>query len=75
MRMGLDQCRDLGHDAVVVLGHAEYYPRFGFLPANRYGLLCEYEVPEDVFMALELRAGALLGIGGLVRYQPEFRDV
>jgi len=75
MRHGLDQCRDMGHGAVIVLGHPQYYSKFGFLPANRYGLRCEFEVPEDVFMALELRAGALLGIGGLVRYQPEFLEV
>jgi putative acetyltransferase len=71
---GLDQCRDMGHDAIVVLGHPEYYPKFGFLPASRYGLRCEFDVPEGVFMALELREGTLQGIGGLVRYQPEFRD-
>lgn len=64
MRHGLAQCRDMGYGAVIVLGHSQYYPKFGFLPANRYGLRCEYEVPDDVFMALELRAGALLGIGG-----------
>ena len=75
MRHGLDQCRDMGHGAVIVLGHPEYYPKFGFLAANRYGLRCEFEVPEDVFMALELRTGALLGVGGLVRYQPEFLEV
>jgi len=75
MRRSLERCRDLGHDAIVVLGHPEYYPKFGFLPANRYRLRCEYEVPEDVFMALELRAGALQGIRGLVRYQPEFGEM
>ena len=75
MRSSLERCRDMGHDAIVVVGHPEYYPKFGFLPASRYGLRCEYDVPEDVFMALELRAGALQGIRGLVRYQPEFGEV
>ena len=75
MRRSLERCRDMGHDAIVVVGHPEYYPKFGFLSATRYGLRCEYEVPEDVFMALELRAGALQGTRGLVRYQPEFGDV
>jgi putative acetyltransferase len=74
MRRSLKLCRDMGHDAIVVVGHPEHYPKFGFLPASRYGLRCEYDVPEDVFMALELRAGALQGRGGLVRYQPEFGD-
>jgi len=74
MRRSLERCREMGHDAIVVVGHAEYYPKFGFLPASRYGLRCEYDVPEDVFMALELRAGALQGIEGLVRYQREFGE-
>jgi putative acetyltransferase len=74
MRRSLERCREMGHDAIVVVGHPEYYPKFGFLPASRYGLRCEYDVPEDVFMALELRAGALQGIEGLVRYQTEFGE-
>jgi putative acetyltransferase len=74
MRASLERCREMGHDAIVVVGHPEYYPKFGFLPASRYGLRCEYEVPEDVFMALELRAESLLGVRGLVRYQPEFGE-
>ena len=40
-----------------MLGHAEYYPRFGFVPAARFGLRCDYHVPADVFMALELSPG------------------
>ena len=69
---GLDECRRLSFDAVVVLGHAESYPRFGFTPASRYGLTCEYDVPEDVFMATELTSGALAGRSGVIRYHPAF---
>ena len=72
---GLEQCRKTGHECVVVLGHAEYYPRFGFVPASRYGLKCEYDVPDEVFMALELRKGALKGREGIARYEPEFKEV
>jgi len=75
MHSSLERCREMGHDAIVVVGHSEYYPKFGFLPASRYGLHCEYDVPEDVFMALELQSGALQGIRGLVRYQPEFGEM
>jgi putative acetyltransferase len=72
---GLERCRQLGFSAVVVLGHAEYYPRFGFAPASRLGLGCEYDVPEDVFMALELEAGILHGKSGTIRYHPAFASV
>ena len=75
VRAGLDACRGLPAGAVVVLGHAEYYPRFGFAPASRFGLTSEYDVPDDVFMALELEPGALRGRTGLVRYHDAFGNV
>jgi putative acetyltransferase len=75
VKTGLAECRVLGYDAVVVLGHSHYYPRFGFVPASRFGLRCEYKVPDEVFMALELRTGALAECGGLVRYQAEFNEM
>ena len=73
VRDGLEACRTAGCRAVVVLGHPEFYPRFGFRPASTYGLRCEYDVADDVFMAVELVPGALAQRSGLVRYLPEFR--
>lgn len=76
VRRGLDNLRAAGHELVVVLGHPDYYPRFGFVPSVRYAIRSEYDVPDDVFMVLELRDGALeRQRGGLVRYQPEFGTV
>jgi putative acetyltransferase len=75
MRAGLDECRRRGYSAVVVLGHPEYYPRFGFVPAHTFGLSCEFPSPPEAFMALELDAGALAGITGMVRYRSEFSAV
>ena len=70
---GLEACRRAGCEVVVVLGHPTYYRRFGFRPANQYSLQCEFAVPEDAFMVVELREGALEGQTGVVRYQqPEF---
>ena len=71
---GLDACRQLGFSAVVVLGHAGYYPRFGFVPASRFGIVSEYDVPDDVFMAIELDPGALKGASGTIRYHPAFAN-
>lgn len=73
-RAGLDRCRDLGYDFAVVVGHPEYYPRFGFVPASKYGITCIWEVPEGVFMALELRPQGLAGVIGLAIYEPEFDE-
>jgi putative acetyltransferase len=76
VKRGLEQCRNAGHRGVVVLGHPEYYPRFGFVPASRFGISSEYAVPDEVFMALELREGALRDCrGGVAKYQPEFSQV
>ncbi len=72
IRAGLRECRRAGHEIVVVLGHPEYYPRFGFVPSKPLGIRYEAEVPEEAFMVLELRQGALAGRGGIVRYRPEF---
>lgn len=75
VRRGLKECQSIRQDVVVVLGHPEYYPRFGFVPASQKGLRCEYPVPDEVFMVAELRDGALAGRGGLVKYRPEFSSV
>jgi putative acetyltransferase len=72
VRTGIDECRRLGFGAIVVLGHAEYYPRFGFVPASTFGVRSEYDVPDDVFLALELIPDALRGRAGTIRYHPAF---
>lgn len=69
---GLAACAAAGHDIVLVLGHASYYPRFGFVPSRPHGIRWENDVAEDVFMVRELRAGSLAGYRGVVRYLPEF---
>jgi len=71
---GLKECQNLGNEIVIVLGHPEYYPRFGFVPASTYGIKSEYDVPDEAFMALELHPGALSGRSGVVKYQPEFNE-
>jgi len=75
VRSGLEQCREAGHEIVVVLGHPDFYARFGFVPTRHRDLRCEFDVPDDVFMVMELRQGALAGRGGLVKYQSEFKSV
>jgi putative acetyltransferase len=74
VRAGLEECRRLGHEVIVVVGHPDYYPRFGFVLAGPKGIDCEFEVPEEAWMILELREGALAGRRGVVRFQHEFRE-
>ena len=67
---GLDLARRREWQAVVVLGHPDYYPRFGFSAELASGLDSPFE--GDSFMALELVAGALDGEDGLVVYPAAF---
>jgi putative acetyltransferase len=73
VREGLKNLKDEGYSAVFVLGHPEYYPRFGFKPSfSSFEIKSKYDVPDDVFMALELQEDALSGVSGLVRYSKAF---
>ncbi len=74
MDAGLDYCRKLGHEVVFLVGHPQYYPRFGFIKAGEKGIKCEFEAPPEAFMLLELQPGALAGRKGMVRFQPEFHE-
>jgi putative acetyltransferase len=75
IRAGLEVCRQHGYSAVVVVGHPEYYPRFGFEPAHTRGLtLRDFDVPQDVFMVVELDPAVREHLTGAVRYRNEFAE-
>jgi putative acetyltransferase len=60
---------------VVVLGHAEYYPRFGFAPASQHGIHCQWDgVPDNVFMAVVFDRETMAGVSGVARYRNEFEE-
>jgi putative acetyltransferase len=69
-RCGLDVLKRRGIEAVIVLGHESYYPRFGFSVAAARKLAAPFS--GDAFMALELTPGALAGERGTVRYPAAF---
>jgi putative acetyltransferase len=69
---GIDRLRKRGCPFVVVLGHPEYYPRCGFVPASRYNVRCEWEVPNEAFMLLRL---SNCEVSGLAKYREEFSSV
>lgn len=69
IRAGNARCKELGCVGVVVLGHASYYPRFGFSSKIAESLQAPFSGPH--FMALEFEPGALAG-GGTVRYAKAF---
>lgn len=75
IRAGLARGAAAGYTAVIVLGHPGYYPRFGFQPAQRWGISNNFGIEGAAFMALELQPGALAGAAGRARYHPAFTDV
>jgi putative acetyltransferase len=76
VRRGLDILRERGCPFVVVVGHPEYYPRFGFEPASLHGLASQWEgVPDAAFMVLVLDGHAMAGVSGVAKYREEFNEV
>ena len=72
---GLEECKKLGYSLVIVVGHPDYYPRFGFRPARDCGIEAPFEVPDEAFMVLELVPKALENVRGVVKYNPAFDSV
>jgi putative acetyltransferase len=70
-RAGLERAAQTGFALVVVLGHAGYYPRFGFEPAAPLGVLAPFDVPDENWMALRLPAYRP-DARGTVRYADAF---
>jgi len=72
---GSQMLKEAGCPFIVVVGHADYYPRFGFRPARAQRIDCQWEVPDDVFMLLVLDQAKMRGVAGLARYRDEFSSV
>ena len=68
------KAKELGYGSVVVLGHPEYYPKFGFKKASEWNVKAPFEVPEEVFMIMELTENALRGVEGIVQYSSAFAE-
>lgn len=64
--------KEIGYQSVVVLGHPEYYPKLGFIPASQWGIRPPFDVADPYFMAQELKDGALECVEGVVEYSSAF---
>src|ERR1041385_5772705 len=73
VKAGLEECTRRGVDAVFVVGDPAYYSRFGFVPASKLGVTCEFEVPADAFRVRVMSSGKVPN--GVLRYQPPFHHV
>jgi putative acetyltransferase len=61
--------------ACIVLGHPQYYPKFGFEPASKWNIKSPFEVADNVFIALELIPDEIKNKNGIVEYAKEFNEV
>ncbi len=75
IKKGINEAKKLGFDSIIVIRHKEYYPKFGFQRASTWNLKCPFEVPDEVFMALELTEIAFEGKARIIEYPDEFYDV
>jgi len=74
VKYGLEKAKELGFESVIVLGHPEYYKKFGFLNASKWDVKCPFEVPDEAFMAIELKENSLNDAAGVVRYANVFTE-
>ncbi|WP_144614065.1 GNAT family N-acetyltransferase [Bacillus cereus] len=70
----LEKAKELGYGSVVVLGHPAYYPKFGFKKASEWNIKAPFEVPDEVFMVIELSENAPQGVEGVVQYSSAFAE-
>ncbi len=75
MKASLKECEKSRYGLVVVLGHPDYYPRFGFAPASQHEIIWEGKAPDEAFMVRELKKGELSKVRGIVKYRSEFNSV
>ena len=73
IKEGLKRAEKLGFNSVLVVGHKDYYPKFGFEKASKWNIKCPFEVPDGAFMAIELITGSLKNKSGVVEFPKEFQ--
>jgi predicted N-acetyltransferase YhbS len=69
---GLRKAKELGFSSVIVVGHKDYYPKYGFEKASKWNIKCSFKFPDEAFMAIELNIGALTEKSGIVEFPKEF---
>ncbi|QEC51940.1 putative N-acetyltransferase YhbS [Anseongella ginsenosidimutans] len=67
-----ERARALEFKSAVLLGHADYYPRFGYKEAASFDIKLPFDVPSENCMAIELVEQGLSGVTGTVQYPQEF---
>lgn len=72
MKKAHSRAIELGYTSIILIGHQDYYPRFGYRLAHKFGICFPFDVPEINSFVIELKKDALAGIFGEVVYAQEF---
>jgi predicted N-acetyltransferase YhbS len=75
IKEGLEKAKRLGFKSIIVVGHSEYYPRFGFEKASKYGISAPFDVPDNALFAIELEKDGLKDCSGTIEYPNEYNEV
>ncbi|WP_428234904.1 GNAT family N-acetyltransferase [Gracilimonas sp.] len=73
IKAGHKAAREAGFTSVILVGHAGYYPRFGYRPCSDYDISLPFDIPPENCMAIELAENALEEVHGVVEYPAEFQ--
>ena len=71
MKEGHDIAHKLGYQYSIVLGHSQYYPKAGYIPASRYGIKAPFEVDDESFMAICF-SESQNKLNGIIEYDKAF---
>ena len=72
VRRGIEECKSKKYKLVVVLGHPNFYPKFGFIEAQPKGITCQWDVSSEAWMLIELIEGITQEIKGKAIYDNAF---
>lgn len=64
--------KKLGFKSIILVGHPDYYPRFGYRKASEFGISFPFDAPDNACMVVELVKNSLKYANGVVEYPKEF---
>lgn len=67
-----ERATKMNYQFISVLGHPDYYPRFGYVPASNYDIMAPFDVPDEAFMIKPLFENALDNVNGTIKYSSAF---
>jgi predicted N-acetyltransferase YhbS len=74
VEIGLKKAKDLGYDSVIAVGNPDYYSKLGFKRASNWNIAQQLDIPDEAFMAFELKSNGLKDCKGIIKYPKEYEE-